>query len=227
MEELAPTLIASEYARHLIRHVELTCLEGSHERPSPDPLYDWLPLLPSDTVISLDIYTHRDNDIPVDAARFMDTLLRSPMLNSIRHLSMTNGEAFFEGVNHMAQLLMSAPNVSHLSIDFPSLPEISRPSLDIMRLLPPSHVGSDTSLYGCGDTRLFSAICSRSPTAPLRLSFATQEMHTVLRTSSDALEKSRSRRRFKPCFSMLIIQKANSPCYCFSPDHGRSFASWF
>ncbi|KAF9016231.1 hypothetical protein BDZ89DRAFT_1075812 [Hymenopellis radicata] len=124
MEELAPTLIASEYVRHLIRHVELTCLEGTDERPSPDPLYDWLPLLPSDTVISLDVYTYRYNDIPVDAAQFMDTLLRSPMLNSIRHLRMTNGEAFFEGVNHMSQLLMSTPNVSHLSIDFPNTRDI-------------------------------------------------------------------------------------------------------
>ncbi|KAF9013554.1 hypothetical protein BDZ89DRAFT_1167055 [Hymenopellis radicata] len=100
MEELAPTLIASEYVRHLIRHVELTWLDGTDERPSPDPLYDWLPLLPSDTVISLDISTHRNTDIPVDAARFMYTLLRSPILKSIRHLSMTNGEAFYEGANH-------------------------------------------------------------------------------------------------------------------------------
>ncbi|KAF8912452.1 hypothetical protein CPB85DRAFT_599625 [Mucidula mucida] len=121
MKKLASTLTSSNYVRHLMRHVKLTWLEGLEERPSPSPelLFDWLPLLPRDTLMSLDIYTCPRSRIQVDAARFMDILLRSPMLSSIRHLKMTNGEAFFEGVNRMSQLLMLTPNVSHLSVNFP------------------------------------------------------------------------------------------------------------
>ncbi|KAF9047055.1 hypothetical protein BDZ89DRAFT_1127121 [Hymenopellis radicata] len=114
MELLSPTLMESDLIRHLIRHLSIDASMVSARHIS-DHVYDWLLLLPANTILSLTLFTSQVHE------KFMDILLHSPALPCIRYLNLKTREPFYCGVNWMSQLLASAPNVSHLSVMFATL----------------------------------------------------------------------------------------------------------
>ncbi len=109
MNLLSRTLIANPDIRSLIRHLSVSSLDPFF---GPPTLYDWLPLLPHNTIISLYVCTGADEP-------FLSQLLRSPMLHSIQHLGLAPSEPCFIGRNLMSGLLAFALNVSQISINLP------------------------------------------------------------------------------------------------------------
>ncbi|KAF8916333.1 hypothetical protein CPB85DRAFT_356969 [Mucidula mucida] len=116
MERLSPTLMESDPARHLIRCLSIDA-SGIARRQTPHHLYDWLRLLPANTLLSLTVYA----PTPQDHGKFMGILLQSPALHSIRYLNLSlySEELYYMDDHSLTELLASAPNISHLSVIFP------------------------------------------------------------------------------------------------------------
>ncbi|KAF9016367.1 hypothetical protein BDZ89DRAFT_406712 [Hymenopellis radicata] len=136
VELLSRTLIASADIRSLVRHLSVNSLDSSLivGRPEPDPLYDWLPLLPHNTISSLLVGTAADE-------HFISQLMRSPMLQSVQHLGLGAAEAWFIGRNRMSELLTAATSLSQVAVYLP------RPSFAL--ILPPSDFYAPFSPLPC------------------------------------------------------------------------------
>ncbi|KAK0230557.1 hypothetical protein IW262DRAFT_411713 [Armillaria fumosa] len=115
---LSQTLIQSNRVRGLIRHLKV----GYHEHIGlPDDVYDWLLLLPHNTILSLEVCNIGTGD-----ELLVSKLVRSPMLRSIHYFYHCGVHTFFANGIRLSSFLASSPRLCRLRLAHPPSSDVHK-----------------------------------------------------------------------------------------------------